>query len=93
MTHQLVLQSEVEVVLRSEVVHQVLLVSIRVLYVIEHLQAIAYSNMKKRVRKLVNSDVCLIRLNNEYKEQKQQHFIEKEKSEEAKVEMSHLNHK
>jgi hypothetical protein len=79
MTHQLVLQSEVEVVLRSEVVHQVLLVSIRVLYVIEHLQAIAYSNMKKRVRKLVNSDVCLIRLNNEYKEQKQQHFIEKEK--------------
>ena len=95
MMHQLVHRNEVvevEVeacICNRIVVHQVLLVFIHVLYVIDHLQVIVYNNMKKHVRKLINNDVYLIQLNNDYKEQKQHHFFEKEK--EAKVEMNQLN--
>jgi hypothetical protein len=71
------------------VVHQVLLAFIPAQFVIDHLQVIVYNNMKKRVKKRINNDVYLILQNNDYKEQKQQHFSEKEKV--AKVEMNLLN--
>jgi hypothetical protein len=91
MMHQLVQQNEVEVVVvvvhLQIIVHQVLLVFIHVLYVIEDLQVIVYNIMKKHVRKLMQNDVYLIQLSNDYKEQKQQHIFEKE----AKVELNRLN--
>jgi ABC-type bacteriocin/lantibiotic exporter with double-glycine peptidase domain len=71
------------------VVHQVLLAFILAQFVIDHLQVIVYNNMKKRVKKRIKNDVYLILQNNDYKEQKQQHFSEKEKV--AKVEMNPLN--
>ncbi len=71
------------------VVHQVLLAFILAQFVIDHLQVIVYNNMKKRVKKRIKNDVYLILQNNDYKEQKQQHFSEKEKV--SKVEMNPLN--
>jgi hypothetical protein len=95
MMFQLVHQNEVVVVVvvrLQVVVHQVLLVFTRVLYVIVHLQVIVYNNMRKHVRELIKNDVYLIQLNNDYKEQKQQDFIERGEKE-AKVEVNQLDRK
>jgi hypothetical protein len=94
MMHQLVQQNEVEVVVvvvhLQIIVHQVLLVFIHVLYVIDHLQMIVFNNMKKHVKKQIKNDVYLIQQNNDYKEQKQQHIFEKEKEEKLKLNQLNL---
>ena len=85
MTHPSVHRNGVVVVvvvvaLHSLVVHQVLLVSIRARFAIDHLPVIASNITKKRVKKRVNNGVYLIQPNNDYKAQKRRRISEKEKA-------------